>query len=67
MKKDKYVIKRSQVPTTIPITSSIVLYLLLDNLKAPGYIWGICFTIMAIIVIGSIINIFIEKEVSVIK
>ena len=36
----KKVIKYNNLPTRIPLWSTIVAYLLLDKLNAPGWAWG---------------------------
>lgn len=45
---------------------TIALYLLLDNLQAPGYVWGICFTVMGLLIVAALVLIAKEKEVDVI-
>ena len=45
--KRKTVIKASSLPTRSPIGMAIVLWLLLDRLGAPGWAFGVLWTLIA--------------------
>lgn len=47
--KPRRVIDASCLPLRMPLLPSIVLWLLLDRLQAPGFVWGIVGTIMALL------------------
>lgn len=43
------VISQLNLPTPLPISFTIAVALLLDRAHAPGWLWGMFFTIMAIV------------------
>ncbi len=57
MKKSKW-IHPSNMPLRLPVTSSVVLYLLLDKLQAAGWVQGVAYTIMGLIWIVAVVAIF---------
>ena len=57
MSKSKW-IHPSNIPLKLPLTPSIVLWLLLDRLQAAGWVQGVAYTILGILWIGAIIAIF---------
>ena len=57
MKKSKW-IHRSNMPLKLPVTSSVVLYLLLDKCQAAGWVQGVAYTIMGLIWVGAVVAIF---------
>jgi len=62
MKKRK-VIKRNNLPIRPPLTITLVMYLLLEHFNAPGWAWGIVGTILGILWIGGILDIFNEEDI----
>lgn len=44
------------LPSRLPITFTAVVFLLCDRFSAPGWVWGIAGTFLAMAWIGSIIN-----------
>lgn len=56
MKKTKW-IHQNNVPLKLPLTPSIVLWLLLDKLQAAGWMQGVAYTILGILWIGAIVAI----------
>jgi len=56
------VIHRSQLPTRLPVTFAIAVYLLLDKLQAPGWVWGIAVTLLALVCISAVIGVVRELE-----
>lgn len=60
--KKHYVIHRNNFPTRPPIVFGIVLWLLLDRLQAPGWLYGALFCLYGILLIASIVMIFKEDE-----
>jgi len=61
------VIARKNLPVRLPLFPTITLWLLLDKLQSPGYVWGIVGTLMALIWIAAIFMIIKEKEVNVLE
>lgn len=61
----RVVIKWRDLPAFSPLTFSIALWLLLDRLGAPGVVWGIVGTIVAVMWIGFLYELWTEKQVSV--
>lgn len=45
----RYVLSRLQLPTRLPIWSSLVAWLTLDRLQAPGWVCGVVATLFAIL------------------
>lgn len=62
MKTNRYTISRSALPTTLPITDTLVAYLLLDRFHAPGWAWGVVITVLSIVWFGSIATILKSEE-----
>lgn len=61
--KTTYYIKNSQ--PKVPITFPIVIYLLLDNLKAPEWIWAVSITLLVLLYIVLIINVIYSEKVNI--
>jgi hypothetical protein len=59
MKKQKVVSVRN-LPTRPPIILTVVIWLLLDRLKAPGYVWGILGTLICFMWIAFVVGMFNE-------
>ena len=60
-----YVISFSNMPTSLPITPTVMVGLLLDRLHVSGVLWGIAGTIFTAIWIATIIRLCIERSVDV--
>ena len=57
MKKSKWIHPKN-VPLKLPVTSSVVLYLLLDKLQVAGWVQGVAWTVMSLIWLGVVVAIF---------
>jgi hypothetical protein len=60
--KKRLVVASANLPTRLPVWSSLITWLVLDRVKAPGWVWGVCGTIFAIVWITSIVLLFVEKQ-----
>ncbi len=54
MKRPRYVLPLSVLPTRLPIGLTAIVYLLCDRFDAPGWVWGVIGTVMALLWIGAI-------------
>lgn len=54
MKRPRYVLPVSVLPTRLPIGLTAIVYLILDRFDAPGWVWGVVGTVMALLWIGAI-------------
>lgn len=61
--KHKKVISHNNLPTHLPVTSTIAVYLLLDKLRAPGWFWGAVGLFFVALWIGAIVAILHEDDV----
>lgn len=52
MSKKRFVLPADHCMTRPPLMSSVVLYMALDLYHAPGWLWGVMGTLMAILWIG---------------
>jgi hypothetical protein len=59
------VISQLNLPTPLPISFTIAVALLLDRAHAPGWLWGMFFTIMAIVWIIAILASWSERYVKI--
>jgi len=57
----------SNLYTNLPITPGITLWLLLDRLNASGVTWGIYWTLIVIIFIAVLTQIFTTEPVDIFK
>ena len=57
------VIAGKNLPIRLPITLSILLWLLLDRLGAPSWVWGVVGTLLAIVWIVAIYAVFTQESV----
>ena len=63
----KKVIKYNNLPTRIPLWSTIVAYLLLDKFNAPGWVWG-AFGLLSVIVWAlCLVSIFSDDYIDIFK
>lgn len=51
-------IKAKFLPQQLPVLASIVYYLLLDKLNAPGWVWGVVFSIIALFAVVAVVSWF---------
>lgn len=61
------VVKYKNLPARLPVWPTIVLWLLLDRLRAPGWVWGVCGTITALGWLGSLAQLLYQKETDIFK
>ncbi len=59
--KRKVVIKSSSLQTRSPVGIAIVFWLLLDRLDAPGWAFGVLWTLVAILALAWLISFFTES------
>jgi hypothetical protein len=59
----RFVLTRLQLPTTLPIWSSLTAWLFLDRVQAPGWVWGVVGTVFAVLWAVSIYSLWIETPV----
>lgn len=65
--KDKEVIKRSNLPNSLPVTGTLTIILAMDRINAPSWTWGVVITLLTIIWIGAVWRIACTKEVDIFK
>lgn len=53
------------MPVAFPVFPTLTLYLMLDKFNAPGWLWGVLGTVMAIIWIACIVEIYTCEDVDV--
>ena len=61
--KQRRVLSALDLPTRLPIMTTIVAWLLLDRLSAPGWVWGIAGTLLVIYWIACVVTLWTEKSV----
>lgn len=59
--KRKVVIKSSSLQTRSPVGIAIVFWLLLDRLDAPGWAFGVLWTLVAILALAWLTSFFTES------
>lgn len=60
--KDKKVISRKNLPSRLPIGSTMFYLLCLDYFQAPQWLWGVTCTILVVVWIGTIIDLIREES-----
>lgn len=60
--KRRETISYANLPTHLPVMSTLVGWLVLDRTRAPGWVWGVVGTILGLFWIGSIIALFLEDR-----
>lgn len=60
-----FVINRRNLPSRLPVTSTIAWYLFLEHFNTPGWIYGVVFTILGIIWVVSAFFIYLEEPVDI--
>lgn len=66
MKKRK-VVSRKNLPMRMPLVGTLVWWLVLDKLGAPGWVWGVLGTIIAVGWFAFVVDVFIRDDVEVLK
>lgn len=64
---ERKVIPRKRLPANLPTMGTLVWYMFLDKINAPGWVWGVMGTLFTVFWIASIVAMFVQKEVDVIK
>ena len=54
MSKKRFVLPNDHYTGKLPLLSSAVLYMALDLYHAPAWLWGVAWTLMALLWIGSV-------------
>lgn len=54
---------RKNLPCSLPTSSTAIAWLLLDRFSAPGWLWGVSLTLLAILWIASIYDVFTCEKV----
>ena len=57
------VISHKSLPSRVPVMSAIVLYLLLDRLSAPEWVWASVGTLWGLMLVTSIVLLFTQEAV----
>jgi hypothetical protein len=60
--KKKVVISSSSLPMRSPVGSILLLWLFLEHIAAPGWAYGVLWTIAGILVLGKIVDFCITTE-----
>lgn len=60
-------IKRNNLPPTLPLYQALLWWLLLDRLNAPGWAFGVMWTIAAILAAASLIVVILGEPVDVVR
>jgi len=58
------VINPAQLPARLPVMSTLVLWLTLDQTHAAGWVWGVVGTVLAVVWIGVTIDIYTRQVVN---
>lgn len=59
------VIHPRSLPTQLPIVDTIAWYLLLDHFTAPGWAYGVAFTVLGIIWVGAAYRVGMQDTVDI--
>jgi len=59
--KKKVVIKSSSLPMRSPAGAAVLYWLLLEHIGAPGWAYGMLWTLVCIGVVGYVASFFIER------
>ena len=63
MSKDVLRIDYKNLPHTLPVNFTLMMWLLLDRFQAPGWVWGVVGTVVVLAWIGTIALIWNSKSV----
>ena len=61
--KSKKVVSTGCLPAHLPVWPTITLWLLLERLHANPIVWGIVGTLMVMVWIGTLVQVFTQKEI----
>jgi hypothetical protein len=61
MKNSDKVISSKNLPARLPLWTTILMWLVLERLNAPGWVWGVVGTIFVVLWIGAI-TLMIKQE-----
>lgn len=59
------VVKQSQLPTKLPIDTTVIMWLLLDKCKSPAWVWGGCGALLILLWIGCCVAIYKQDQTEV--
>ena len=59
----KKVIAQSNLPSRLPLNTTILFWLLLDRLNAPGWAWGALFTVVGLAWVAALIAMWKNEDV----
>ncbi len=48
------VIATRYLPTFVPFQTGFILWLVLDRVQAPGWVWGVLFTMYVAVLVGAV-------------
>jgi len=64
MKKRK-VINRKQLPTKLPLTSTLLAILMMDYYSAPQWVWGVVITLLSVLWVYCLYAIVTDEDVEI--
>lgn len=56
------VIPWDQLPARLPIQTTALVYLLLDRWSAPGWVWGVVGTVLALFWVLAVVRMYTDKQ-----
>jgi len=65
MKTIKKVISHNNLPASLPFFRTLVLWLFLDRISAPEWVWGVYIALVALHFIASIVSLATETRVDI--
>lgn len=63
----KNVISRRNLPTRMPVLTTVICWLVLDRIAAPGWVQGAAWTFIGLLWVASLANFADERDVDVFK
>jgi len=64
---DRKVVSAKNLPVKIPLMDGVILYLLLDQLRAVPWMWGVVGTLYVIVVLCTIYVTWCEEDIEIFK
>lgn len=61
--KHPKVLHPKHLPGRLPLLQTLLWYLFLDKIHAPGWVWGVMGTLMVLVWAVSIYNLIVEEKV----
>ena len=61
------VVSPKNLPMRAPLTSTLVFWLVLDKLGAPGWVWGVLGTLLAVLWIAYFVDIFKREDIDILN